>query len=76
MKAPGDPLSLGQAASYRGRAACWQAGRKPRLTLLLHEAWTTALFCPERDAGSTQARHFDPVIAHPEAARIVPGYPA
>jgi hypothetical protein len=76
MKAPGDRLSPGQAETYPGRAACWQAARKSRPTILRHDAWSTVLFCPPLDAGSEAAGYFARVIAHPEAARHFPGYPA
>lgn len=76
MKAPGDKLSRGQAATYPGRAACWQKARRARPGLLAHDDWLTVLFCPKADSGSDDLEHFNRVIHHVDAAQVIAGYPA
>lgn len=75
FKHPKEPFGYGQPEAYPLRAACFAKTYNERSTVNAHDDWTTVLFCGTGSLSDQRVRHFDRVITHDEAARIIPGYP-
>src|SRR5215212_3586116 len=76
FKHPNEAFSFGQPEAYPLRAACFAKTHNERPTLNAHDDWTTVIFCGAEAASDPRLSHFQRVITHSEAARMIRGYPS
>jgi hypothetical protein len=76
FKHPNEPFGFGQAEAYPLRAACFVKTHNERSTLNAHHDWTTVIFCGAESLSDRRLSHFQRVITHAEAARMIEGYPS
>jgi len=70
-----EPFGYGQPEAYPLRAACFVKTHHERSGMNAHDDCTTVLFCGTGSLSDPRVRHFDRVITHEEAARMIPAYP-
>lgn len=75
FKHPREPFSFGQPEAYPLRADCFAKTHHERLTLNAHHDWTTAVFCGAESLSDSRISHFQRVITHSEASRVIKAYP-
>ena len=75
FKHPFESFGYGQPEAYPLRAACFARTHRERATLNAHHDWATVLFCGAECLSDERLSHFQRVITHEEAARVIPGYP-
>lgn len=71
-----EAFCFGQAESYPLRAACFAETYQERRTLNAHNDWTTVIFCGAESLADRRLSHFQRIITHAEAGRMIQGYPA
>jgi hypothetical protein len=76
FKHPRETFGFGQPESYPLRAACFAKTYSQRSTVNPHDDWATVLFCGEECISDPKLSHFQRVISHGEATRMIPRYPA
>jgi len=76
FKHPDEPFSFGQPEAYPMRAACFVKTHGQRGTINPHHHWATAIFCGPEAFGDVRLKHFQRIISHDEARRMLPDYPA
>jgi len=69
-----EKLNEEQAKAYPLRAAHFAVRDFCPPQVPFHDNWLTLLICAEADLTNPVISHFERVICHEEAARIVPGY--
>ncbi|MBK9082726.1 MAG: hypothetical protein IPL88_11935 [Rhizobiales bacterium] len=75
FKRPRESFQPGQPEGYPLRAACFARTHTLRPTLNAHDDWATILICDEAARADPGSAHFQRVITHGEAARMIPGWP-
>ena len=70
-----EPFQSGQPEGYPLRAPCFSMTHSERPTLNEHHDWATVIFCGAESLTDLRLLHFQRVITHAEAARVIPGYP-
>ena len=75
FKHPNEAFGFGQAEAYPIRAACFAKTHNERATLNAHDDWTTVIFCGAESLSDQRLSHFQRVITHGEAARMIKAYP-
>ena len=71
-----EPFSYGQPENYPLRAACFTRAHYKRPTVIEHDDWTTVIFCGADAKTDKMLSHFQRVIYHDEAARMIRTYPS
>jgi hypothetical protein len=75
FKHANEPFGFGQPEAYPLRAACFVETYHERRTVNPHHDWTTAIFCGPESLADPRLSHFQRVITHDEAARMIASYP-
>lgn len=70
-----EAFQFGQPDAYQLRAECFARTHSARPTLNAHDDWTTVIFCGEESLLDPRLSHFQRVITHGEAARMIKAYP-
>lgn len=70
-----EAFGFGQPEAYPLRAACFAKTFHSRATLNPHHDWTTVIFCGSESLSDPRLSHFQRIITHDEAVRIIPAYP-
>lgn len=76
FKHPAERFGIGQPEGYPLRAACFARTYHDRATINPHHDWMTAIFCGPGSLSDSRISHFQRVITHAEASRMIPKYPA
>jgi hypothetical protein len=75
FKHPREAFKFGQPEGYPLRAACFVKTQHERPTLNEHHDWTSVIFCGAESLLDRRLSHFERVITHEEAARMIATYP-
>lgn len=75
FKHPKEKFGFGQPEAYPLRAACFAKTYHERPSLNEHHEWTTVIFCGPESISDQRLSHFDRIITHGEAQRMISGYP-
>jgi hypothetical protein len=75
FKHSNEAFGFGQPEAYPLRAACFAKTHHARRTLNAHDDWTTVVFCGAESLSDQRLSHFQRVITHGEAARVIRAYP-
>lgn len=75
FKHSNEAFGYGQPEAYPLRAACFAKTHHERPTLNAHDDWTTVIFCGAEALSDQRLSHFDRVITHDEAKRMILAYP-
>jgi hypothetical protein len=75
FKHSNEKFSFGQPEAYPLRAACFARTHHTRSTVNAHHDWTTVIFCGPNSCSDQRIAHFQRVITHEEAARMIEAYP-
>ena len=70
-----EPFSYGQAEAYPLRAACFVKTHTQRRTLNAHHDWTSVLFCGDEALLDSRLQHFDKVVLHSAAKKMIRAWP-
>jgi len=76
FKHPKEAFGFGQPEAYPLRAACFAKTHHERQTLNAHDDWVTVIFCGLESISDRTLSHFQRVITHAEAARMIVRYPS
>lgn len=75
FKHPTEAFRFGQPEAYPLRAACFAKTYRARPTVNPHQEWSTAIFCGEEALSDPRLAHFQRVITHGDATKVITGYP-
>ena len=75
FKHPNESFSFGQPEGYPLRAECFAKTHHQRATVNAHDDWTTVLFCGSETLTDGSRTHFQRIITHAEAAKMIAKYP-
>ncbi len=75
FKHPNEAFGFGQPEAYPLRAACFVRTHHERPTLSAHHDWTTVIFCGPESLSDKRLSHFQRVITHEEARKMIRKYP-
>ena len=75
FKHPNEKFGFGQPEAYPLRAACFVMTHHERPTVNAHHDWTTIIFCGPESLSDHRLSHFQRVITHGEAAKMIATYP-
>jgi hypothetical protein len=76
FKHTNEAFRFGQPDAYPLRADCFAKTHLERPTLNAHHDWTTVIFCGSEALPDQRLSHFQRVITHDEAARVIRAYPS
>jgi hypothetical protein len=76
FKHPREPFQFGQPESYPRRAACFVKTWKNRSSINEHHDWATVIFCGSDALSDSRMVHFQRIITHEEARKVIAAYPS
>jgi hypothetical protein len=76
FKHKNETFGFGQPEAYPLRAACFVKTHHERSALNTHHDWTTVIFCDQQSLTDRRLSHYQRVITHDEAARMIAAYPS